>query len=62
MVSEFPEDNLAILSSEYRKKFGDSPPWHVNHGLDPEDALRKAIETNTAIPEVGEDNTATDNF
>jgi hypothetical protein len=53
-------DEIAILTGDYRKKFGDFPPLHVNHGLDPEGALRDAIKTGVAIAEVLPGNTVQD--
>lgn len=60
MMAELPEDKLATLTTEYRKMFGDYPPWHVNHGEDPEGALREAIETGTVIPGILSGNTEQD--
>lgn len=59
-MAEFPEDKLAILSNEYRQTFGDYPPWHVNHGEDPEGALSAAIKSGNPISEIPSGNTVLD--
>jgi hypothetical protein len=55
-------DKLTELTDAYFEKFGDYPPMHVNHGLDPKGALQDALDTGIAIPSVLPGNTPRDNF
>ena len=60
MMVDFQQDKLSDLITAYYKKLGDYPPRHALHGIDPEDALRKAIKNGKLIPEVLPGNTIRD--